>query len=90
MALRRGLLDQHLLAELEDRERSRDEQQDQDEDEDEEAAGAHWPGALLGVAARGNRANVPKVRTNGGVCARTVECVRPYFSRRAATSSFLS
>jgi len=70
MAFRSGVLDQHLLTELEDRECSRDEQQDQNEDEDEEAAGAHWPGALLGVAARGNRANVPNVRTNGRVCAR--------------------
>ena len=54
MPLRRRLLDQDLLAELENRERTRDEQQDQDEDEDEEAAHAHWPGALLVVGGPGN------------------------------------
>src|ERR671912_107534 len=53
MSLRGGLLDQHLLAELEDRERSRDDEKDQEEDEDEEAAGAHWPGALLVAAGTG-------------------------------------
>src|SRR5918993_4217934 len=47
MPFRNGLPDQHLLAELEDRERSRDDEKDQEEDEDEEAAGAHLAGALF-------------------------------------------